>query len=74
MSDIKVTVKQQKTTVSSINIGPKLDVSLGQITNVDASDPDEGEALIYDSELNKYVIKPILISTNNITNIAGGIF
>lgn len=74
MSDIKVTVKQQKTAVSSVFIGPKLDVSLGQITNVDASNPDDGEALIFDAERNKYVIKPILISTNNITNIAGGIF
>jgi hypothetical protein len=68
------TVKQNKTTVSSINFTPKPDLSLGQITNVDASDPDDGEALIFDAGRNKYVIKPITITSNNITNIAGGTF
>jgi hypothetical protein len=67
-------VTQKKTTVSSVNIGPKPSLTLDQITNVDASDPDDGEALIFDAALNEYVIKPITINSNNITNIAGGTF
>jgi len=71
---IKVSIKPKKTTVSSINIGPKPSLTLGQITNVDASDPDDGEVLIFDASLNEYVVKPITINSNNITNIAGGTF
>jgi hypothetical protein len=67
-------VTQKKTTVSSVNIGPNPSLTLDQITNVDASDPDDGEALIFDAALNEYVIKPITINSNNITNIAGGTF
>lgn len=67
-------ITQRKTAVSSINIGPNLSLTLGQITNVDASDPDDGEALIFDAALNEYVVKPITINSNNITNIAGGTF
>lgn len=73
-TSIVSSVKQNKTVVSSVNFGPKPDLTLGQIKNVDASDPDDGEALIYDGLQNKYVIKPISISSNNITNIAGGTF
>jgi hypothetical protein len=71
---ISVTIKPRKTTVSSVNIGPKPNLTLGQILNVDASDPDDGEALIFDAALNEYVVKPITINSNNITNIAGGTF
>lgn len=71
---IKVTVSPKTNIVSSVNFSPRPTISLGQITNVDASDPDDGEALVYDSTQNKYVVKPILISSNNITNIAGGTF
>jgi hypothetical protein len=67
-------ITQRKTTVSSINIGPNPSLTLDQITNVDASDPDDGEALIFDAALNEYVVKPITINSNNITNIAGGTF
>jgi hypothetical protein len=67
-------ITQRKTAVSSINIGPKPSLTLDQITNVDASDPDDGEALIFDAALNEYVVKPITINSNNITNIAGGTF
>lgn len=67
-------ITQKKTTISSVNIGPKTNVSLGEIINVDASDPDDGEALIFDASQNKYVIKPIVVDANNITNIAGGTF
>jgi hypothetical protein len=70
----QVSIKPKKTTVSSVNIGTRPSLSLGQITNVDASDPDDNEALLYDAATNKYVVKPIVIDSNNITNVAGGTF
>jgi hypothetical protein len=81
---IKVTVKPQnsvvtsvrttKTAISSVNIGTKPDLFLGQLRNVEASDPDDGEVLVYDATINKYVVKPVVVDANNITNIAGGFF
>jgi len=71
---IKVTVKPKKTVVSSVNIGPKPSLNLGQILNVEATDPDNGETLVYDAAVNKYVVKPVTITSNNIINVAGGTF
>jgi len=70
----QVSIKPKKTTVSSVSIGPRPSLSLGQILNVDASNPDDNEALIYDAETNKYIIKPIVVDSNNIINVAGGTF
>ena len=67
-------VKTNKTTVSSVSLGARPDLTLGQLLNVDASDPDNGEALIYDAAQNKYVVKPIEITSNNIPTLLGGIF
>jgi hypothetical protein len=71
---IKVSIKPKKTSVSSVNIGPRPSLNLGQILNVDAFDPDDREALIYDAASNKYIIKPIVVDSNNIINVAGGTF
>jgi hypothetical protein len=71
---IKVSIKPKKAVVSSVNIGPKPTLNLGQLQNVDASDPDDGEVLVYDGATNKYVVKPVVVDANNITNIAGGLF
>jgi hypothetical protein len=71
---IKVTVKPKKTVVSSVNIGPKPSLNLGQILNVEATDPDNGETLVYDAVSNKYVVKQVTITSNNIINVAGGTF
>lgn len=71
---IKVSIKPKKAVVSSVNIGPKPTLNLGQLQNVDATDPDDGETLVYDASINKYVVKPIVVDANNITNIAGGFF
>jgi len=70
----QISIKPNKTAVSSISIGPRPALNLGQILNVDASDPDDNEALIYDAATNKYIVKPIVIDSNNITNVAGGTF
>lgn len=69
-----VTVKPTKTVVSSVTIAPQTSVSLGNLTNVDASDPNDGETLVYEASTSKYVIKPISVDSNNITNIQGGTF
>ena len=74
MSDIQVSVKPTKTVVSSVTIAPQTSVSLGNLTNVDASDPNEGETLVYDASSAKYVVKAITVDSNNITSINGGSF
>lgn len=71
---IKVSIKPKKAVVSSVNIGPKPNLNLGQLLNVDASDPDDGEVLVYDGATNKYIVKSVVVDTNNITNISGGLF
>jgi hypothetical protein len=71
---IRVTVKPKRAVVSSVNIGPKPNVFLDQIINVDASNPDDGETLVFDAAQNKYVVKEILITSNNIINVIGGTF
>lgn len=71
---LQVTVKPTKTIVSSVTIAPQTTVSLGNLTNVDATDPDEGETLVYDASQAKYVVKAITVDSNNITNINGGTF
>jgi hypothetical protein len=69
-----VTVKPTKTIVSSVTIAPQTSVSLGSLTNVDASDPDDGETLVYDAAAGKYIVKALTIDSNNITNVNGGTF
>ena len=67
MADISVTIKPNKTTVSSVQIGPLLSLSLGQVSNIDATDPQDGETLVYDAATGKYVVK-------SITKVSGGTF
>jgi hypothetical protein len=69
-----VTVKPTKTIVSSVTIAPQTSVSLGSLTNVDATDPDDGETLVYDATAGKYIVKALTIDSNNITNVNGGTF
>ena len=84
MSNIAVTVNQTstlvssikptKTVVSSVTIGPKTILSLNNLTDVDATDPDEGETIVYDAGQSKYIVKAITVDSNNVTNINGGSF
>lgn len=56
---IKVTVKNNPSIVSQVknySAGAQ-NLSLGQLTNVDASDADNNETLVYDETQNKFVIK-----------------
>lgn len=74
MSDFTVKIKPNKTAVSSVLIGQKPNVALSDLQNVDASDPNDGEVLVYDGETQGYVVKAVEINSNNITNVRGGGF
>jgi hypothetical protein len=68
-----VQVKPTKT-VASVAVIPTANITLGSLTNVDASNPDDGEALVYDGANNVFVVKQVEFDSNNITNINGGTF
>ena len=74
VENVTTSVKSERTVVSSVTIAPQTTISLGNLTNVDASDPDDGETLVYDEVLGKYIVKAITVNSNNITNINGGTF
>jgi hypothetical protein len=74
VENVTSAVRTGKTVVSSVTIGPQTSISLGNLTNVDASDPDDGETLVYDEATGKYIVKAITVDSNNITNINGGTF
>lgn len=69
-----VKVTPTKTIVSSVTIAPQTPLSLGNLTNVDASNPDDGETLVFDAATNTFIVKEIEVDSNNITNINGGTF
>jgi hypothetical protein len=59
---------QQRTTIRTVGVvGPELVNQLSDLTDVDATDPDNNETLVYDETLQKYVIKIL-------PNINGGTF
>jgi hypothetical protein len=68
-----VQVKPTKT-VASVAVVPTANITLGSLTNVDASNPDDGEALVFDAANNVFVVKQVEFDSNNITNINGGTF
>jgi hypothetical protein len=67
MSNLNVIVKPNKTIVSSVTIAPHASVSLGSLTNVDASGADDGETLVYEASSSTFVVKTL-------PNINGGAF
>lgn len=69
---ISVTVKPNRTSVSSVTVGKTANVSLSQITDVDATTRTDGDALVYESASGKYVVKPV--SKISLTRITGGTF
>ena len=50
-------VKTNKTAVTSVKYGESQ--LLSQLSDVDATDPDNNEVLVYDETQNKYVVKII---------------
>lgn len=73
---INVSLKPKKTSVSTINLNsPKANnLYLGELKNVDASNPHDNYLLVYDTSVQKYVVKEYLITSNNITGVDGGTF
>lgn len=54
---------QQRTSIRTVGIIPELEFvnRLALLTDVDASDPNDNETLVYDQTLDKYVIKTLPI-------------
>lgn len=50
---------QQRSTVRTVGIGFDQINNLSELKDVDASNADNNEVLVYDETLNKYVIKTI---------------
>jgi len=67
MSNYTVQIKPNKTAVTSVQINKVPSLTLGQLTDVDASGTENGETLVYDSVSQKYVVKAIPV-------IRGGTF
>jgi hypothetical protein len=53
---------------------PKVDVSIGELTDVDISDLENGHALIFNSSENKFISKRAEDLTGQITQLFGGTF
>ena len=58
---------QNRTTVRTIALAPKNIGKLSDLTDIDASDPDNNETLVYDAATGKYVVKKL-------PEVDGGIF
>lgn len=60
---IRVSVnKQQRTTIRTVGISPATTVPITKLTDlddVDATGADNNETLVYDSNTQKYVVKPL---------------
>lgn len=68
-------VKPSSKSVANVSVLPSSNISLGTLTNVDVSNPDDNDVLRYDAANNKYVVAPIVLDANTtITNINGGLF
>jgi hypothetical protein len=54
---------QQRATIRTVGVVPEIEFvnRLALLTDVDASDPNNNETLVYDQTLNKYVIKTLPI-------------
>lgn len=54
---------QERKQVRSVGIVPENSNSLEGLSDVDASDPDNNETLVYDESTGKYVVKTLPIIT-----------
>lgn len=78
-TNIKAVVKQQgqiltQPTTLTLKNTLKDNITLNELVNVVETSPSEGDTLVYNSTLNKYEVKPITISSSNITELDGGTF
>ena len=56
---IEVKIKSNKTAVSSVEIARTVKFPLQELTNVDGTNPDDGEVLVYEASSNLYVVKAL---------------
>ena len=56
---IEVKIKPNKTAVTSVEISRSTKFPLQELTNVDGTDPDDGEVVVYESSSNLYVVKAL---------------
>jgi hypothetical protein len=50
---------QQRTTIRTVGISTSSVRRIGDLVDVDVSDADNNETLVYDSTINKYVVKTL---------------
>lgn len=63
-----------RTTISSPNFTPRLNVSIDDVQSVNVFTKTDGDVLIYNSETGEYVSSPLSQAQVDITNIKGGNF
>lgn len=74
-SSYTVQVKPTKSVVSSVVArATNESISLGSLSNVDASNADDGETLVFNAGTGKYVVQQLTDSGLNIASINGGSF
>lgn len=56
---IKVNVKPQKSTISSVTVARTANLSLSQLNNVETQGSEDGFVLTYEQGSNKFVMKEI---------------
>lgn len=56
---IEVSIRPNRTAVTSVEISKTAKFALQELTNVDGTDPDDGEVLVYEASSNLYVVKTI---------------
>ncbi len=56
---IDIEIKPNKTAVTSVEIARTVKFPLQELTNVDGTDPDDGEVLVYEASSQLYVVKAL---------------
>jgi hypothetical protein len=71
----RVTVRAlDKPALVSQRFDPKVDLSIGEINDVDITGLQNGHTLIFNSSVNKFESKPAADLTGQITELTGGTF
>jgi hypothetical protein len=63
-----------RTTISSPNFTPRVNVSIENIQSLNVSSKNDGDVILYNSETGEYVSSPLRQAQVDITNINGGNF
>jgi hypothetical protein len=63
-----------KPALVSQNFEARVNVSLGEVNDVDTTDVQDGHTLIFNSSVNKFESKPAADLTGQITELIGGTF